>query len=323
MPNNAKFEQQLLDPGQLELARLSRQPALRGLEDAAVTDLVVGLRQAAATARDTPPTAQGPGPSVADLLAAALRRALAERRRRGLTGSAQPSAPSGRAITAKPAKNPAKRRKPAGPRADLPRKPAARKPADSRKTDLRTEPHRIVKPARGTVAADVPPLEARPGTETAAEISAETRAEAPQTMPNPKSEKQAKKQAARAAAKEARKAAEKAARKAAKKTAGMAAENAAAKIARKQARQAERDARKAERQAERKAAKDAAKAERKAARASLKAAAKDASKDKTTPKPEKEKKPAKGKDKNKDAKRSPSGKVRQDRKPSDRKTRKD
>lgn len=253
MPNYSKIEQDMLDPEQLELIRQSRPPALGQLDDAALYALLERLRAERDAAGPVPAT-DGPGP--ADVMRAAHRRVDTERRRRGLSADAvpetepaaiRPAAPLTPKITAATTT----RRK-----AATTRKPAGRKTSEARKTDLRTEPHRVKKPQAAPVAAEPP-------------VHDHLYVTRDNSMTSTDAEKAARK-AARKAEKETAKTADKAAEKAAAK--------AAAKAERQAAKAAEKDARRAARKAEKDAQKEAAKAERKAARKAEKQAEKQAAK---------------------------------------------
>lgn len=257
MPNYAKREQETLNADQLALAEQSRQPALGALDDSAVLTLIADLR-AALVAAETGPLSGDPGP--AEMLRSALRRVDIERRKRGLR---MPRAKADAAAVAKPAVTPGTAPAKTAPtlkrkRATVTRTPPDRKPVEARKTDLRTEPHRV------------PRRQAKPDTTPPPPADAETLPVMRTPVMSDIEAQKAAKQAARKAQKEADKAAEKEAAKAAHK-AEKAATKAAEKEAAKAAKDAAKEAAKAERRAARKAEKDAAraaeaKAERKAAR---------------------------------------------------------
>ncbi|MFN4129707.1 MAG: hypothetical protein ACK4GC_07810 [Paracoccaceae bacterium] len=253
MPNYSKIEQDVLGPKQLELADQSRHPALAELDDAGIYDLLDRLR-AERDAAETSASAGDPGP--AEMMRAAIRRVEAERRKRGLRASrgaakpTQPSAPATTKPTEKPTAKPVAKPKVSVAvstrrKAASARKPAGRKPAEARKTDLRTEPHRIRKPhAAKAISAAAPPQ-----TIVDAPDNDHLHVTRDSTMTSKDAEKAAK-QAARKAEKEAAKVAEKA----------------AAKAERLATKEAEKEARRAARKAEKDAEKEAAKAERRAAR---------------------------------------------------------
>ncbi|WP_304618774.1 hypothetical protein [Paracoccus sediminilitoris] len=244
MPNYARREQEILTAEHQALMVKSRAPDLGLLADADLLALLEQLRAEKALVPDDPADG-GPGP--AQLLAAAIKRVDLERRKRGIApGMAAGSAKAGRTPATPKAVATTRRRA-----AATPRKPAGRKSAEARKTDLRTEPHRVPKQKAKRPAA---PIEAD------AEDAMVTRNS---KMPLTDTEKAAKK-AARKAEKEATKAAEKDAAREARR-----AERKALKDAEKEQARAERKAeRKAEKDAARKAEKQAERAERKAGRKS-------------------------------------------------------
>lgn len=235
MPNYTKLEEQLLGPAERELTTQSRAPVLGTLDDAAIYQLIAGL--AAAQATSTTP-AGTEGRSGADLLAAALRRVHAERRKRGLKPQADAATKGVSKAAAKPAG--AAKRVPASPA----RKPAGRAKAEARKNDVRTGSRLVSKlraktddAAEASVAA-AKLVVASPLAEAAAPANADD-----------VSRRKLVKGAARKAAIKATKAAEKDARKIARKAAKDA-EKAAEKAARKAAKKAVKDADKAARKAE-------------------------------------------------------------------------
>ena len=246
MPNYARREQEILTAEHQALMVKSRAPDLGLLADADLLALLEQLRAEKALVADDPagnPADGGPGP--AQLLAAAIKRVDLERRKRGMAAA---SAKAGRTPATPKAVATTRRRA-----AATPRKPAGRKSAEARKTDLRTEPHRVPKQKAKRPAA---PIEAD------AEDAMVTRNS---KMPLTDTEKAAKK-AARKAEKEATKAAEKDAAREARR-----AERKALKDAEKEQARADRKAeRKAEKDAARKAEKQAERAERKAGRKSAK-----------------------------------------------------
>lgn len=244
MPNYTKLEEKLLGTAERDLTTQSRPPALGALDDAGVYRLIAQLDAAQAGADPAP---QADGRSAADLLAVALRRVHAERRKRGLKPQADAGARPAVKAGAKPAAG--AKRVPASPA----RKPAGRAKAEARKNDLRTG-SRLVKKRR---AKDDPVADTTP--------AAVPRPVAP-AKPAPVADPVA---TAVVAEPSAKKLARQAARKAAAKTA-KAAEKDARKIARKVAKDAEKAAKKAAKQA----LKDADKAAKKAARKADKAAAK-------------------------------------------------
>lgn len=239
MPNYVKREQETLSDAQLHLAEQSRQPQLGALDDSALLALIAALREARLAAQ----TSERAG----EMLNAALRRANTERRKRGLPTT---SAAASRSEAARPVAGPAMvavsgkpataRRKPA----TLPRTPAGRKPAEARKTDLRTEPHRVPK-RRAKPAPDPEPSTPDPVTRPA--VIAEDKAQKAAKQSGRKAEKVVKTAAEKETAKAARKAQKKAAKQAEKKAAKAArqAEKDAAKEARRAARKAEKQAEKA------------------------------------------------------------------------------
>ncbi|WP_111558417.1 hypothetical protein [Paracoccus sediminilitoris] len=248
MPNYARREQEILTAEHQALMVKSRAPDLGLLADADLLALLEQLRVEKALVADDPagnPADGGLGP--AQLLAAAIKRVDLERRKRGIApGMAAGSANAGRTPITPKAVATTRRRA-----AATPRKPAGRKSAEARKTDLRTEPHRVPKQKAKRPAA---PIEAD------AEDAMVTRNS---KMPLTDTEKAAKK-AARKAEKEATKAAEKDAAREARR-----AERKALKDAEKEQARAERKAeRKAEKDAAQKAEKQAERAERKAGRKS-------------------------------------------------------
>ena len=256
MPNYARREQEILTAEHQALMVKSRAPDLGLLADADLLALLEQLRAEKDLAMDDPagnPADGGPGP--ADLLAAAINRVNLERHKRGIApGMAAGSANAGRTPITPKAVATTRRRA-----AATPRKPAGRKSAEARKTDLRTEPHRVPKQKAKRPAA---PIEAD------AEDAMVTRNS---KMPLTDTEKAAKK-AARKAEKEATKAAEKDAAREARRA------------ERKALKDAEKEQARAERKAERKAEKDAArKAEKQAERAERKAGRKSAEGAKVTP----------------------------------------
>lgn len=224
MPNYAKREQEMLSEDQRRLIEGSRQPAIGQLGEAELYQMAERLRSLRDEAVAADQTEE------AGILRAAIRRLDAERRKRGLPAS-PPAAPAPPQPASKPA---AAKRKPA----TQTRKPAGRKSAEARKTDLRTEPHRVPKRRAAPVE--------------------EAESTAVQAVEEPDMTDKAARQAARKAEKEASKAAEKEAAKAARK-AESAAAKAAEKAEAKARRDAEKEAAKAERKAARKAQKDAEK----------------------------------------------------------------
>lgn len=254
MPNHARYEQDVLDADQLALTVRTRSPELGRLQDAEIAPLLDALRQARDKAKDQPSSAD-PAPS--RLLAAAIRRVETERRKRNsLSGPADADGETARTAPAIKPPLAAQAAKPRRRAAASPRKPAGRKPAEARKTDLRTEPHRIAKPKSKPQAA----------APAVTDVPADTAARK-HPMPLSDTEKAAK-QATRKAEKDATKAAEKEAAREARR-----AERKALKEAEKEQARVERRAqRKAEKDAERSAAKEAERAERKAARKSEKPA---------------------------------------------------
>lgn len=285
MPNYAQREQEVLTADQLVLTVKTRHPALVQLDDTALLDLIEALRDAKRQLdKDT-------SAEHATILAAAIRRADQERRKRGVqprkpvaTGTSVPLVKTGN--TASPVKS----RKPA----TSTRIPAGRKPSDTRKTDPRTEPHRVVVHPAKTSA---------PASTAAADKDIVTRKS---TMTLTEAEKAAK-QAARKAEKQATKVAEKEAAREARRAERKAlkdAEKEEARLERRAARKAAKDAeRQAAKQDERQAKK---KAERKAARITEAAAAATAAPDEDTSAVEKQKsdKPKAAKGKNADQKKS-------------------
>lgn len=269
MPNYTQREQDVLTPDQLSLTVNSRQPALGQLDDAAILNLLDSLRAAQKAARVVDPSDD---PAPASVLRAAIRRVELERRKRGVSArEASGTRIIPATISAATARLPAV--------ATTRRKTAistlsGRKSSDARKTDQRTEPHRVGKmsaPA-STAVADV-----HNDIVTRNNIMSLTEAE------------KAIKQAARKAENEATKVAEKEAAREARR-----AERKALKDAEKeQARLERRAERKAEKDEERQAEKQAERSERKAARL----AEEEQSEAAEAPKAEKPKaaKPAKGK----------------------------
>ena len=238
MPNNTSLEEETLGPEHLELARQSRAPAISELADDAVHALLDALRGAVQSFGKVEDGVQG---ASVTLLRAAIRRVEAERRKRGL--KARPAVPAAVAhASLAPA---AKPRKPA----TIARKPAGRKSAEARKTDLRTEPHRLPRGKKSGPRALLPLT-------TDNDHLHVTRDRTMPTKDSDKAVKDAERKAAKEAAKQAEKEAAKAERQAAKE-----AEREARRAARKAEKQAQKDAEKAERKAERKAAAKAAKAD--------------------------------------------------------------
>jgi colicin import membrane protein len=225
-----------------------RPPARAKLDDAPIIILRENLRAARNAALAVDPSDD---PAPASLLRAAIRRVELERRKRGNIARetvGNPVIPA--VISAATAKIPVvatSRRKPA----TSTRTPAGRKSSDARKTDQRTEPHRVVKRVeKPSVPASTAVADAHNDTVTRKNIMSLTEAE------------KAIKQAARKAEKEATKVAEKEAAREARR-----AERKALKDAEKEEARLERRAvRKAEKDAERQAEKQAERAERKAAR---------------------------------------------------------
>lgn len=261
MPNHSKREQETLSGDLLALVEQGRQPALGALDDTALLALITRLDEARAQAETSE------DPDSVKFLRAATRRAQGERRERGLrsplqAGSKEAAAPAKPARATQAAKRKA---------ATIARKPAGRKPAEARKTDLRTEPHRMPK-RRATppeaAATDLPPAPpARISPMSDSTIDLETPADQAQTkVKAPK--------AAKVPATPADKEAAKAARKADKQQAAAAQKDAEkqAKLAEKETARAERKAaRKAEKQVQKDVEKEARRAERKAAAAATKA----------------------------------------------------
>jgi colicin import membrane protein len=248
MPNYAQHEQDVLTKDQLALTIKSRQPALAQLDDAAILNLLGNLHAAKNAIVEADASNE---PTPATLLRSAIRRVDVERRKRGLSARKTadvPSMPVGpHLVTAKLPAVATSRRKPASSL----RVSGGRKSSDARKTDQRTEPHRVVKcagktslPALGGVADNQTDIVTRKSNMSLTEAE------------------KAIKQAARKAEKEATKAAEKEAEREARR-----AERKALKDAEKaEARLERRAARKAEKDAERLEEKQAEKAERKAGR---------------------------------------------------------
>lgn len=236
MPDNTRLEEETLGPEHLALARQSRAPAIQALPDDAVHDLLDALREAAKSFGKPDDGVQG---AAVTLLRAAIRRVEAERRKRGLRARPAGAVPAVPAAAA-PAVTPAavKQRKPA----TLPRKPAGRKSTETRKADLRTEPHRLPRGKKPAPRALLP-------LNTDNDHLHVTRDRTMPTKDSEKAVKQAERKAEKLAAKQAEKEAAKAERKAAKDA----------------EREARRAARKAEKAAQKEAEKEARKAERKAA----------------------------------------------------------
>lgn len=245
MPNHVKREQEMLNKDQLSLSEQSRHPALARLDDPALYDLLEQLRRARDEAKAGAKAGADANDEPARMMTAGIRRVEAERRKRGLPARREaasaiqataPTASTVAAIAPAAAKTATKRK-----RATVSRKPAGRKSAESRKTDLRTEPHRV--PKRRTTppapaaeveapAEDLPPVPASvPAEASTAGILRKARKEADKVarkaakkvLKEAESEAaKAERKAAKKAAKEAQKAAEKAERKAARKAAGTA-----------------------------------------------------------------------------------------------------
>ena len=258
MPNHSKREQETLSGDLLALVEQGRQPALGALDDTALLALITRLDEARAQAE----TAEDP--DSVKFLRAATRRAQGERRERGLrsplqAGSSEAAAPAKPARAAQAAKRKA---------ATIARKPAGRKPAEARKTDLRTEPHRMPKrratppEAAATDLPPAPPARISPMSDSTIDLETpadqtETRVKAPKAAKTPDEKETAK--AARKADKQQAAAAQKDAEK-------------QAKLAEKEVARAERKAaRKAEKQVQKDAEKELRRAERKAAAAATKA----------------------------------------------------
>lgn len=228
MPNYVKLEEDLLSRPEHALAAASRRPAIEALDDTALVKLISDL-EVARDAAGAP--GAGEGVSRADLLAAALRRAHNERRKRGMKPAGRPAA-TGTGSTSTPAGAGAKKR---APRAANPtrRKSAGRKSAEARKTDQRTGSRRVAKaPAKPAIArAEAARIVETPGTEPPAPAAETEQLVAAEAKAMRKAAKEAER-AARKAAKEADRAAKKAERKATKD---------AEKAARKAAAKADKD----------------------------------------------------------------------------------
>ncbi|MGP9803802.1 hypothetical protein [Paracoccus sp. NSM] len=237
MPDNTSLEEETLGPEHLALAQQSRAPAIQALADDGVHDLLDALREAVKSYGKADEGLQG---ASVTLLRAAMRRVEAERRKRGL--KARPAMPvaavPAAALSASAIAVAAKPRKPA----TISRKPAGRKTAEARKTDLRTEPHRLPRGKKSAPRALLP-------LNTDNDHLHVTRDRTMPTKDSEKAVKQAERKAEKLAAKQAEKEAAKAERKAAKEA----------------ERDARRAARKAEKTAQKEAEKEARKAERKAA----------------------------------------------------------
>lgn len=280
MPNYAKIEIDLLSADQQALCAATRRPAINALTDDALLVLLDNLATALAGAG---PLGEDAGPvTPADLIVAAQRRAIAERRRRGIRvpGGRAPRAAKAKEAAVPAAKEPIKK-VPAGssrPARVTTRKPAGRKTAETRKTDLRTglradtrrgakaasKPAAVEKittddVARKTADATVAAVKTKPAAAKPAPVKkpkpAATQADVTPVDSADADARKARKKAAKQAARKAAKVAEKEAKQAARK-----AEKAAIRTARKAAKQAAKEAEKAARKAEAKAARKAAKA---------------------------------------------------------------
>lgn len=197
MPNYAELAKKLLSADDLALTKKAGKPAIIGLGDADLYTLISDLERARDAAGQP---GQGGEKTGWDILMAAVRRAEAERRARGLK-PVKAAAPASRAAkprkaTGVPTAKPANRRTPG-------------RPAGA-KADKRTAPRRVVKPVAKNAAepAETPkPAMARP-----------KKAEPAVKVTDQRAAKKAKKEAEKAARKAARKAEKKARKKAEKKS---------------------------------------------------------------------------------------------------------
>jgi hypothetical protein len=278
MPNYSKLEKDLLDDRLSTLIAATRAPQISAQDDAGLHRLLAEIE--AEMGRHSPAT-DAAQPGLYEILLAASRRVIAERRKR--SRPAKPAAakaaapakaeteaetapaaaklpkatttktPAAKSAAAKPGK-----RAPASPT----RKPAGRGKSETRKTDLRTGSRRITKakvPAAAALPVPADEITLPEAVLPAADLDVIADIAASPDMVQEKALKKAGKDAEKAERK-ARKAADKAAKQALKD---------AAKAERKAAKQA----RKAERKLE--------EATAKAAKAAKKAAKADAGKDKS------------------------------------------
>lgn len=194
MPSYAKLEQAMLSPDQLALVANSRSPAIAALDQDALYDLIARLEEALKSAG---PHGENGEITLADLFQAALRRAQADRRKRGLKPAK---------TDAQAAAKPASRQPPVRKRAD---RAAAKKRKDARTASRRVTPKGAGKTAAAATVTTPTPAAAEP-TEKPAKTAPDD-APAPAKRPRKSAAEKARK-AAKAAEKEA-----KAARKEAKK----------------------------------------------------------------------------------------------------------
>lgn len=194
MPSYAKLEQAMLSPDQLALVANSRSPAIAALDQDALYDLIARLEEALKSAG---PHGENGEITLADLFQAALRRAQADRRKRGLKPAK---------TDAQAAAKPASRQPPVRKRAD---RAAAKKRKDARTASRRVTPKGAGKTAAAATVTTPTPAAAEPAEKPAK--TAPDDAPAPAKRPRKSAAEKARK-AAKAAEKEA-----KAARKEAKK----------------------------------------------------------------------------------------------------------
>lgn len=198
MPSYAKLEQAMLSPDQLALVANSRSPAIAALDQDALYDLIARLEEALKSAG---PHGENGEITLADLFQAALRRAQADRRKRGLKPAK---------TDAQAAAKPASRQPPVRKRAD---RAAAKKRKDARTASRRVTPKGAAKTAAAATVATSAPAAAEPAEKPNLEPAKTTPDDAPAPAKRPrKSAAEKARKAAKAAEKEA-----KAARKEAKK----------------------------------------------------------------------------------------------------------
>lgn len=202
MPSYAKLEQAMLSPDQLALVANSRSPAIAALDQDALYDLIARLEEALKSAG---PHGENGEITLADLFQAALRRAQADRRKRGLKPAK---------TDAQAAAKPASRQPPVRKRAD---RAAAKKRKDARTASRRVTPKGAAKTAAAATVATPTPAAAEPAEKPTVESAVEPAKTAPDDAPAPA--KRPRKSAAEKARKAAKAAEEeaKAARKEAKK----------------------------------------------------------------------------------------------------------
>lgn len=202
MPSYAKLEQAMLSPDQLALVANSRSPAIAALDQDALYDLIARLEEALKSAG---PHGENGEITLADLFQAALRRAQADRRKRGLKPAK---------TDAQAAAKPASRQPPVRKRAD---RAAAKKRKDARTASRRVTPKGAAKTAAAATVATSAPAAAEPAEKPNLEPAKTTPDDAPAPAKRPRKSAAEKARKAAKAAEEEAKAARKEAKKAVKR----------------------------------------------------------------------------------------------------------